>query len=302
MISRRDFFQQTGIGITGACLASTAAEVGANPLGMPIGFQCYDARRVLRDDYAAGWKLLASYGFRTVDLVSFAGYGYEGSPLAKMSAKEILGPMNDAGITAENCQYEYSELHDSYAEKVKLSHELGLKNIVCAPEPKHMKTADDWKWQATQLNLLGKKLKSDGFLLGYHNHEIEFVAVDGGHIPYDILMSETDPTLVWFQVDVGNLTFGGGNALDYLTRYRNRYFSMHAKDFKPGKMSVPVGEGILDWTKIFEAAKAARIRNYFAECSSYGARTLQGTPASAFPADIMEQLRLSYIYLHKLKV
>jgi sugar phosphate isomerase/epimerase len=65
---------------------------------------------------------------------------------------------------------------------------------------------------------------------------------------------------------------------------------------------VPVGQGILDWPKIFEAAKAARIRNYFAECSSYGARTLQGTPAAAFPADIMEQLRLSYVYLHSLKV
>lgn len=302
MISRRDFIHQTGIGLAGACLASTGMQVQANPLGMPIGFQCYDARRVLRENYAAGWRQLASYGFRTVDLVSFAAYGYEGSPLAKMSAKEILGPMNDAGITAENCQYEFSELHDTYADKVKLSHELGLKNIVCAPAPQHMKTADDWKWQATQLNELGKKLKSDGFLLGYHNHEIEFVPVDGGRIPYDVLMAETNPKLVWFQMDVGNLTFGGANALDYLTRYRGRYFSMHAKDFKPGKMSVPVGQGILDWPKIFEAAKAARIKNYFAECSSYGARTLQGTPASAFPADIMEQLRLSYLYLHKLDV
>src|SRR5271170_7209799 len=110
MISRRDFVRQTGTGLALASLAPIAVKLRANPLGMPIGFQCYDARRVLRDDYAAGWRQLTSYGFRTVDLVSFAGYGYEGSPLAKMSAKEILGPMNEAGITAENCQYEYSEL------------------------------------------------------------------------------------------------------------------------------------------------------------------------------------------------
>jgi hypothetical protein len=67
-------------------------------------------------------------------------------------------------------------------------------------------------------------------------------------------------------------------------------------------MSVPVGQGVLDWKKIFAAAGNTPIRNYFAECSSYGARTLQGTPASAFPADIMEQLRLSCLYLKQLEV
>ena len=299
--SRRQFLRQVGMMAGAAYMASAAAELRANPLDMPIGFQAYDARFLLQKDYAGGWKLLASYGFQTVDLVSFSGYGYENSPLSKMTAKEILGPMNDGGITAENCQYGFSELHDSYDEKVKLSHELGLKNIVCAPASGRVKTADDWKWQANQLNLLGDKLKRDGFLLGYHNHEIEFLPVDGDKIPYDILMAETDAKLVWFQIDVGNLTFAGANALDYLARYRNRYFSMHAKDFSPGKMSVPVGQGILDWQKIFAAARAAKIHNYFAECSSYGALTLRGTPASAFPADIIEQLRLSYIYLHNLK-
>src|SRR5947209_2208014 len=180
--SRRQFLRETAMTTGAACLGSAAADLRANPLDMPIGFQAYDARRVLRKDYAAGWRQLAGYGFRTVDLVSFAGYGYENSPLSRMTAKEILGPMNAAGITAENCQYEYAELHDTYDEKVKLSHELGLKNIVCAPAPEHMKTADDWKWQAGQLNQLGEKLKRDGFLLGSHNHEVEFIPVDGGKV------------------------------------------------------------------------------------------------------------------------
>jgi sugar phosphate isomerase/epimerase len=299
--SRRKFLKEIAT-VLAMSVASGTECLRANPLNMPIGFQAYDARRVLRDDYPGGWKLLASYGFQTVDLVSFVGYGYENSALSKMSASEIRGPMNDAGITAENCQFSFNELHEEYSEKLKLSRALGLKNIVCAPASERTKTADDWKWQAQQLNQLGKKLKQDGFLLGYHNHEIEFLPVSGKQIPYEILMAETDPQLVWFQIDVGNLTFAGANALDYLTRFSNRYFSMHAKDFAPGKMSVPVGQGVLDWKRIFEAAKKTPIRNYFAECSSYGATTLQGTPAAAFPADIMEQLRLSCLYLKKLEV
>jgi sugar phosphate isomerase/epimerase len=121
-------------------------------------------------------------------------------------------------------------------------------------------------------------------------------------MPYETLMRETDPKLVKFQIDVGNLTFAGQDAVAWLKRYPTRYFSMHAKDFSPGKMSVPVGQGIINWKEVFEAAKAARIQNYFAECSSYGARTLQGTPAAAWPSDIMDQLRLSCIFLRNLKV
>jgi sugar phosphate isomerase/epimerase len=301
-VSRRQFLSRTGITLTGASyLSSEAQRLNANPLNKPIGFQAYDARKALIQDFDGAWRTLAGYGFQTADLVSFEGYGYENSPLSKMSGKQILRSMNAAGISCENCQFEYDELHDTYEKKVRFSHELGLKNIICAPAMGRTKTAGDWKWQAGHLNALGENLKHDGFQLGYHNHEIEFIAVDG-EMPYEILMRETDPKLVKFQIDVGNLTFAGQDALTWLTRYPNRYFSMHAKDFAPGKMSVPVGQGIIDWKKVFEAAKAARIENYFAECSSYGARTLQGTPAAAWPSDIMDQLRLSCIFLQNLKV
>jgi sugar phosphate isomerase/epimerase len=301
-VSRRYFLGRTAMALTGAsCVSSEASRLNANPLNKPIGFQAYDARKALIHDFDGGWRTLAGYGFQTVDLVSFAGYGYENSPLSNLTARQILRSMNAAGISCENCQFEYEELHGSYEKKISFSHELQLKNIVCAPAMGRTKTPDDWKWQAGQLNALGEKIKRDGFQLGYHNHEIEFVAVDGA-MPYEILMQETDPKLVKFQIDVGNLTFAGQDALAWLTRYPNRYFSMHAKDFAPGKMSVPVGQGIIDWKKVFEAAKAARIENYFAECSSYGARTLQGTAAAAWPSDIMDQLRLSCVFLRNLKV
>jgi len=285
----------------GLYFPSGAWPLNANPLNLPIGFQAYDARKALIKDFDGAWRTLAGYGFQTVDLVSFAGYGYENSPLSIMSARQILRSMNAAGISCENCQFEYDELHNTYEKKISFSHELGLKNIICAPAMSRTKTADDWKCQAGQLNALGEKMKRDGFQLGYHNHEIEFIPVDGA-MPYEILMRDTDPKLVKFQIDVGNLTFAGQDAVTWLTRYPSRYFSMHAKDFSPGKMSVPVGQGIIDWKKVFGAAKAARVENYFAECSSYGARTLQGTPAAAWPSDIMDQLRLSCIFLRNLKV
>jgi sugar phosphate isomerase/epimerase len=301
-VTRREFLRRSGAAVAGVALASqSTSPARANPLGMPIGFQGYDARFLLTEDWDQGWLELRNMGFQSVDLVSFKGYGYEHSPLADFPAKKIRDKLNSIGMICENCQYYFAELHGSFDEKMAFSHELGLKNIISAPDSARMKTVDDWKWQADQLNELGGKVKQAGFQLGYHNHNQEFLAIDGV-IPYDVLMDQTDPALVKFQIDVGNLTFAGGDALAYLHKYRHRYFSMHAKDYLPGKTSVPVGQGTLDWVKIFKAAKQTPIQNYFAEVAAYGITTLQGVPASAWPTDSIDQLRQSYQYLHHLHV
>jgi sugar phosphate isomerase/epimerase len=300
--SRRRFLNRMGSALVGCGLASLFESVlRGNPLGLPIGFQGYDARFLLIKDWSGGWKELRDIGFQSVDLVSFKGYGYEKSPLANMTAAEIRRTLDSVGMICENCQFSYSELHATLPEKLSFSRDLGLKNIVCAPAPGRTKTIDDWKWQAQQLNALGESIKRAGFQLGYHNHDLEFIPIDGTR-PYDVLMANTDPKLVMFQIDVGNLTFGGADAIEYLRKYTNRYFSMHAKDYLQGKTSVPVGQGSLDWTKIFEIAKKAPMQNYFAEVAAYGVGTLHGVPADAWPADSIEQLRESYNFLHKLVV
>jgi sugar phosphate isomerase/epimerase len=301
-LSRRDFLNRTGAALAAGGLASLlGTALRANPLNLPIGFQGYDARFLLMKDWNRGWRELRDIGFQSVDLVSFKGYGYEKSPLANLTGREIRKALDVVDMQCENCQFSYSELHNLFDEKLKFSRDLGLKNIICAPAPDKMKTMDDWKWQADRLNDLGKKLRQAGFQLGYHNHDIEFLPVDGSR-PYDLLMANTDPTLVMFQIDVGNLTFGGADAVEYLSKYTNRYFSMHAKDYLTGRTSVPVGQGSLNWKKIFEIAKKAPMQNYFAEVAAYGVGTLHGVRADAWPTDSIEQLRESYNFLHNLVV
>src|SRR3984957_7229400 len=190
-VNRRDFLR--GMGATLAC--QTAMPAKANPLHMPIGFQGYDARFLLIKDWDQGWLELRNMGFQSVDLVSFKGYGFEHSPLADFPAKKIRDKLNSIGMICENCQYYFAELHGSFDEKMAFSHELGLKNIICAPDSARMKTVDDWKWQAEQLNELGAKVKQAGFQLGYHNHKEECLAIDGV-IPYDVFIGQAGEALV----------------------------------------------------------------------------------------------------------
>ena len=108
-----------------------------------------------------------------------------------------------------------------------------------------MKTIDDWKWHADQFNILGEKVKKAGFQFGYHNHEIEFLDIDG-QTPYDVLMKYSDPELVKFQIDVGNLTFGGKDALTYLkTLFPAIFFHARQRLSAGGKQASPVGQGTL---------------------------------------------------------
>jgi sugar phosphate isomerase/epimerase len=264
-------------------------------MGQPVGFQTFEIIPHLNEDWEGIWKKMAGFGYRIADLVQFRN-----SPqLARKTAKDILQALTDAGLTATNGHFSYNAWTQSYAESVQYAHDLGLKSVVCALGPKRT-ALDDWKWMADQLNQMGTRLKGDGLMLGYHNHEIEFRPV-AGQIPWDILVQGTDPNIVHFQIDVGNLTFGGGDAVEYLSKYPGRYYSLHCKDFVKGKASVPVGQGTLDWKKIFAIAKKQGIKSYVAEVGAYGVSSLDGTPLEQSTLDVLESFRQSLVFLNKVK-
>jgi len=293
-MNRREFVKNTSMAATGVALAGTSPLL-ANPMGQPLGFQTFEIIQHLVDDWDGTWKKMARYGYKVADLVQFSS----NPKLASKSAHDILQSLHAAGLTCTNGHFSYNSLTQKYGESVAYSHVLGLKSVVCALGPRR-KMADDYKWMADQLNTLGKKLQGDGLMLGYHNHEIEFVPVDGGQIPWDILVAGTDPKLVHFQIDVGNLTFGGGSAIEYLSKYPGRYYSLHCKDFVKGKASVPVGQGTLDWKTIFAIAKKQNIRSYVSEVGAYGVSSLDGVPLEQSPLDVLESFRQSALFLKKI--
>jgi sugar phosphate isomerase/epimerase len=174
---------------------------------------------------------------------------------------------------------------------------MGFKTVVCALGPRR-KTVEDWKWTADQMNQIGAKVQTEGLKLAYHNHEIEFVKIEG-QVPWDILMENTDPKLLKAQLDVGNLAFGGGNAVETLSKYQSRVFSLHCKDYAKGKASVPVGKGILDWKTILQIATKAGIHNYCTEVGAYGVSALDGQPLEPSNLDVMESFRQSLVFLQE---
>lgn len=286
-LSRREFLAHSSAGLAGAALCLSATErTYAYPLDGVMGLQSYDVREFLLADVTGTLKTLAGWGYKALDLVVPAPTAPGPTPAQYREA------LDAAGMICHNGHFSAAMFQDAnWANTLQVARALGVKEMVCsggAPGGRGSQTpvtVDSWKAYADTLNQYAAKTKAEGLQLGWHNHgEFRPIEGGGGLNPFDVLLQNTDPALVKFQIDVGNMAEAGGDPIAYLTKYPTRYYSMHAKDVRDGHIGIAVGEGTQDFKKIFELAKAADIHNYDVET---------GAPKDV----VMEKLRLSAEYL-----
>lgn len=257
---------------------------------LPIGIQLYTLADLLRSDLEGTIASVARIGYKAVEIPSYMG----------KTPAQLRASFDSNGLT---CTGAHVGLRPGTAEEPGLlgdlgklaadMHTLGAGHVI-APSmaiPDDIKldpvpgegygmivrvaaamTEDHWKRMAAQLTGIGRKLKADGIAFGYHNHNFEFVPV-AGRTGFDILVAETDPELVTFELDVGWTAAAGIDPAAMFMRYPGRFGLMHVKDIQAStqpnialKMDpTEVGSGRLDWKKILPAAYAAGVRKFYLE-------------------------------------
>jgi sugar phosphate isomerase/epimerase len=301
-VTRRGFVQSAAaVAAATAVLPSPMAR--ANPLGLPLGLQLYSVREQLQKDYAGTLKQVSGAGYREVEAAGF----YNHSPA------DVKAAMTGAGLHCVSAHYPSIQLQEKLDAILEFHKQLGTaKYIICAfpgfrdagkaagmPHKQQVSsfTLDDWKWNAEQFNTWGKKVQAAGFQFGYHNHTMEFVP-QGGVVPYDLLLQETDPKLVIMELDCGWVTVGGGSPEHYLRTYPNRIKMLHVKDFAKdaGHSSIAnpppaaeLGRGTADYHAIFAAVKPGAIQHMFVEQEAYP--DLPWLEALKVDADYMKTLK-----------
>ncbi len=262
-ISRRSFLH---VGTAGAIGLAGARYLSANPLGLPIGCQTWPVRESIGKDLDGTLKELAGMGFERIELCSPPGYATMGfGPLAQMKPADLRDKIHAAGLGCESCHFGFTELKDHLDERLAFAKELGLKQMIIATfgVPKEAKMAD-WMHAVDDANKLGERTRKAGIQLGLHNHDFEFQKIDGELI-YDKLMGEFDPKLVKMQFQVSVIRLGY-LAADYFEKYPGRFLSIHLQDWSPTeKKEVALGQGVVDWKRLWAAAKKSGARNYFVE-------------------------------------
>lgn len=294
--SRRDFVKSSSAALIGASLLSST-ELHAQTLHLPLAIQLYSVRELLPTDYAGTLKKLSALGYREVESAGYYNH----------SAAEVKQAMKDAGLNLVSSHHPSGDLHKDFDKILAFEKELGVQYIICSSPGKKdpskgnrtPMTLDDWKWNADELNKFGEKVNAAGLKFGYHNHYPEFHKTDGV-VPYDVLMSRTDPSKVVMEMDCGWVIVGGGNPIEYLRKYSTRIAMLHVKDFK--KSATPfsetnrpaiaeLGQGFIDYGPILQAAaKTGHIKHCFVEQEGFDMPPMQSLKVDA---DYMRKLGLS---------
>jgi sugar phosphate isomerase/epimerase len=266
-MSRREFFMEAGTNaVVAGIVASGASPLRAAPLGMPIGCQTWPVRTMVAQDFPGTMKQLADAGFERIELCSPVGYADSGfAGIAKYKGAELRGILGDVGLKCESSHFGIKELRDKLDDRIAWATDVGLTQmfVPSLDGPKNP-TMDDVKRAADEFNRMAGRTATSGIQLGLHNEDFELSTVDGRRT-YDVLLDLLDPKLVKFQFQVSTIS-QGYDAADYFTKYPGRFVSMHVQDWSaPTKTIVAVGQGTLDWKKIFTAAKTGGITNYFVE-------------------------------------
>jgi sugar phosphate isomerase/epimerase len=270
-LSRREFFRKTATdaAMTGF-LAACAAELRANPLGLPIGSQTYPHRQMIKDGNFAGLaKTLADIGVQSVEMCSPAY-----AEFAILSdGKQVKKILTDHGLKCESGHFSMRELRERQSESIAWAKDVGITQMITASlGGGSSPTMDDVKKAADEYNRIAAVAAKAGIQQGLHNEGFEVSMVDGQRT-YDILMGLLDPKLVKFQFQMSTIS-QGLVAHEYFTKYPGRFYSMHIQDVDlkatpppgaRGSVQVAVGKGSIDWVKTFAAAKTGGVKNYFVE-------------------------------------
>jgi sugar phosphate isomerase/epimerase len=283
--SRREFFKKaaTNAAVAGA-LSAGATELFANPLGLPIGCQTYPVRKMVAQDFPGTIKTLAEAGFKSIELCSPVGYEDSGfGVIAKYSGAELRKLLADHGVQCFSSHFDINELRKDLPGRIAWAKDVGLTQmLVPSLDGPRNPTMDDVKKAADEYNKMGEETAKAGIRQGLHNENFELTTVDGKRT-YDILIGLLDPKYVNFQFQISTIS-RGYEAADYFMKYPGRFFSMHVQGWDANtKKITAVGQGTLDWKKIFTAAKTGGVRNYFVEMN-------------------LDLMKASVPYLRKLKV
>ena len=266
-ISRRQFVKIATSNVAACALLATGSRVlRANPLGLPLGCQTWPVREMIAKDFRGTLKMLAAAGYQKIELCSPVGYADSGfAGLSKYKGSELREILRDEGLTCISSHFSMEELRKNQEDRIAWAKDVGLTQMMVPSldGPKHP-TLDDVKRAADEYNRMGERAAAAGIVQGLHNEDFELTKV-GGKRTYDLLFQYLDPKLVKFQFQVSTIS-DGYDAADYFSRYPGRFISMHVQGWSaPRREIVAVGQGTLDWKKIFSAAKTAGVKNYFVE-------------------------------------
>lgn len=270
MTTRRDFLKTSS-------LASAALFIKPSFFKYDhsyIGLQLYTVRDAMAKDVAGTLAKVAKIGYNSVELATYTGsekfYGMDAKSFAaELKKNGLIAPSSHyrLGLDKDNGQDMQGTLLHDWQKAVDDAASVGIKNMVCAwLSPTERGDIDTYKRLAATCNTAAETCKKAGIQFCYHNHDFEFQE-QNGQLPYKILLDETDKNNVKFEVDLYWVTKANHDPVELFMQNPGRFPLWHVKDMDntAAHNFTEVGNGVIDFKKIFMHADHAGLKYFFVE-------------------------------------
>jgi len=214
-----------------------------------LGVQLWSLRSEFQKNPEEAFRKVKGLGY---DYVETAGnYGWSVEKWKEMLAETGLKVIG-AHLGAAD------DLFKRLETEIPFQTAIGNHNYGVPSMPAEKQNAEGFKATAATLNKIADKLKSSGGVVYYHNHAFEFEK-HGGKTGYEILIEETDPSKVFFQVDTFWVERMKYKAVPTLTKYASRILMVHAKEIVlETNKDTTIGKGDIDFPGVVSLAKAKK--------------------------------------------
>lgn len=253
-----------------ALIPLVAAALQAADFRDHLGLQLYSLRAQTKESTKGALDIAKTYGLKEVEV---AGTG-------DLTPEQFSAELKARGFTAVSGHFGYNLFEKDIAAVIRDAKTLGLKFVVVPFPPvgkDRMFSEELAHATAARFNEWGAACKKAGLRFGYHPHGLEFRPTASGETVFDILLRETKPELVTFQMDVYWVSYAGMNPAKLLAQYPNRWSMIHVKDMlkglatgvhtgnTPPTAKVTVGTGQINWPEVLRAAQKIGVKHYFIE-------------------------------------
>jgi sugar phosphate isomerase/epimerase len=281
--SRRIFIKQIGLATAGATLLPYVG-CAATQQSKKFGIQLYS----LRDEFPKGVEnvisQIAKAGYSYVE-----GYGFsDKNGYFGLSSEKFKDLLDKYKLTTPSSHFDFGVWEKSQDDAILKSYISSAKTLkqdyITIPyiNPQIFKNLDTAKTFAKKVDRASKIVKDEGLKLAYHNHDIEFFDLNGA-TGYDILLQETDPNLVDFEMDIYWMVRAKKDPLKYFSDYPSRFTMWHVKDMRKSDktLNTEIGNGLIDFKPLFEQAKLAGLKYPLVEQENFEINPFESINRSA---------------------
>jgi hypothetical protein len=288
MYNRRKFFRNSGALALGGLMLSGKGfgSILGDYAKHPVGLQLYTLGGTIDEDVSGTLKKVAEIGYKDLESafsVKGSFYGMTSKEFAKMTKGmglswvshhvggapfkmpaggfKVPPGMDTTRLHQLRSMPPPKNLKENYQQIIDEVAEGGLKYLVCASIP--LGTSAEINESIEILTKSGEAAKKSGITLCYHNHTHEFENVDG-KIPYDLLL-QISPDILMMELDLGWATVAGADPVDLFKKNPGRFPLWHVKDINAQKAPTEIGNGTVDFKRIFAASNTAGMKYFFVE-------------------------------------